>query len=76
MDFRYLTESKNEFNNLLNNILIPHLYNGIFGMLEYSIQTNNMLEEKKKKNKNVQNPGTITIFKMCLNKCLKIDCLN
>jgi hypothetical protein len=67
MDFRYLTESKNEFNNLLNNILIPHLYNGIFGMLEYSIQTNNMLEEKKKKIKNVQNPGTINIFKMCLN---------
>lgn len=67
MDFRYLTESKNEFNNLLNSILVPHLYNGIYGMLEYSIQTHSMLEEKQKKNKNIQNPGIINIFKMCLN---------
>ena len=67
MDFRYLTESKNEFNNLLCSILVPHLYNGISGMLDYSVQTNNMLEEKKKKNKNIQNPGVLNIFKMCLN---------
>ena len=67
MDFRYLTESKNDFSNLLNNILVPHLYNGIYGMLEYSINTHSMLEEKQKKNKNVQNPGIINIFKMCLN---------
>ena len=51
MDFRYLTESKNEFNNFLCNIMIPHLYNGISGMLDYSIQTYNLLEEKRKKNK-------------------------
>ena len=67
MDFRYLTESKNEFNNLLCSILVPHLYNGISGMLDYSVQTNNMLEEKQKKNKNIQNPGILNIFKMCLN---------
>jgi hypothetical protein len=73
MDFRYLTESKNEFNNLLNSILIPHLYNGIYGMLEYSIQTHGMLEEKQKKNKNIQNPGIINIFKMCLNDVSSIN---
>ena len=73
MDFRYLTESKNEFNNLLNSILVPHLYNGIHGMLEYSIQTHNMLEEKQKKNKNIQNPGIINIFKMCLKDISSIN---
>ena len=67
MDFRYLTETKNEFNNFLCSILVPHLYNGILGMLDYSINTYNMLEEKHKKNKNIQNPGIINIFKMCLN---------
>ncbi len=67
MDFRYLVETKNEFNNFLCSILVPHLYNGISGMLEYSIHTYNMLEEKQKKNKNIQNPGIINIFKMCLN---------
>ena len=67
MDFRYLTETKNEFNNFLCSILVPHLYNGISGMLDYSVQTYNMLEEKQKKNKSIQNPGIINIFKMCLN---------
>lgn len=73
MDFRYLTETKNEFNNYLCSILVPHLYNGISGMLEYSIQTYNMLEEKQKKNKNIQNPGIINIFKMCLNDISSIN---
>ena len=73
MDFRYLTETKNEFNNFLYSILVPHLYNGISGMLEYSIQTYNMLEEKQKKNKNIQNPGIINIFKMCLNDVSSIN---
>jgi hypothetical protein len=67
MDFRYLTETKNEFNNFLCGILVPHLYTGISGMLEHSIQTYNMLEEKQKKNKNIQNPGIVNIFKMYLN---------
>jgi hypothetical protein len=73
MDFRYLTETKNEFNNFLCSILVPHLYNGISGMLEYSIHTYNMLEEKQKKNKNIQNPGIINIFKMCLNDVSSIN---
>jgi len=73
MDFRYLTESKNEFMNLLNSILIPHLYNGINDMLGYSIQTNNMLEEKHKKNKNIPNPGILNIFKMSLNEVSSIN---
>ena len=73
MDFRYLTETKNEFDNFLNDILVPHLYNGISGMLEYSIQTYNILEEKQKKNKNIQNPGIINIFKMCLEDISSIN---
>jgi hypothetical protein len=73
MDFRYLTETKNEFNNFLCDILVPHLFNGISGMLEYSIQTSNMIEEKQKKNKNLQNPGVINIFKMCLNDVSSIN---
>jgi len=73
MDFRYLTESKNEFNNFLCNIMIPHLYNGVAGMLDYSIQTYNLLEEKRKKNKNINNPGIINIFKMCLGDIATIN---
>jgi hypothetical protein len=73
MDFRYLTESKNEFNNFLCNIMIPHLYSGVSGMLDYSIQTYNLLEEKRKKNKNINNPGIIAIFKMCLGDIATIN---
>jgi hypothetical protein len=73
MDFRYLTETKNEFNNFLCGILVPHLYEGISGVLEYSVQTFNMLEEKQKKNKNVQNPGIVNIFKMCLGDVASIN---
>ncbi|AYV80323.1 MAG: hypothetical protein Gaeavirus32_1, partial [Gaeavirus sp.] len=71
MDFRYLVESKNEFYNFLCNILTPHLYTGISGMLEYSINTYNMIEEQT--NKNIQNPGILNIFKMCLNDVSSIN---
>jgi len=66
MDFRYLTESKNEFFNLLCEILIPNIYHGLCEMLEYSINMYNMLEERKKRDKTINNPGIINIFKMCL----------
>ncbi len=67
MDFRYLTESKNEFFEYLCNILVPNLYNGLSDMLEYSINMYNLLEEKRKHDKSINNPGIISIFKMCLN---------
>jgi hypothetical protein len=66
MDFRYLTESKNEFFNLLCEILTPNIYHGLCEMLEYSINMYNMLEERRKKDKSINNPGIINIFKMCL----------
>ena len=66
MDFRYLTESKNEFFNFLCTILIPNIYNGFSEMLEYSINMYNMLEERRKKDKSINNPGIVNIFKMCL----------
>jgi hypothetical protein len=66
MDFRYLTESKNEFFNFLCEILIPNIYHGLCEMLEYSINMYNMLEERRKKDKSINNPGIVNIFKMCL----------
>jgi len=36
MDFRYLIETKNEFNNFFCGIIVPHIYHGIRGMLKYS----------------------------------------
>jgi hypothetical protein len=67
MDFRYLTETKNEFNNFLGGILVPHLYNGLSQLLEYSINMYNQIEERRKRNSRIQNPGILNIFKLCLN---------
>ena len=66
MDFRYLTESKNEFFNFLCEILTPNIYHGLCEMLEYSINMYNMLEERRKRDKTINNPGIVNIFKMCL----------
>jgi hypothetical protein len=66
MNFGYLVELKKEFNTFMNNILIIHIYNGLTGMLDYSINMYNLIEEKQKKDKNLNNPGIINIFKMCL----------
>jgi hypothetical protein len=66
MDFRYLTESKNEFFNFLCEILIPNIYHGLCEMLEYSINMYNMLEERRKRDRSINNPGIVNIFKMCL----------
>jgi len=66
MDFRYLVETKNEFNNFLSDILVPHIYNGIKGMFKYSENVYSQLEEKKKRGVNVNNPGIISIFKKTL----------
>ena len=66
MDYRYLTESKNEFNNFLCGILVPHLYHGIKGMLKYSENVSNQIELKNKKGAKIENPGVINIFKKTL----------
>jgi len=66
MDFRYLVEAKNEFNNFLCGILTPHLYHGIKGMLKYSENVFNQIELKNKKGTNIKNPGIIGIFKRTL----------
>ena len=66
MDFRYLVETKNEFNNFLCGILIPHLYHGIKGMLKYSENVYNQIEKKNSKGAQINNPGIINIFKKTL----------
>lgn len=66
MDYRYLVEAKNEFNNFLCGILTPHLYNGIKGMLKYSENVFNQIELKNKKGAKIANPGLIVIFKKTL----------
>ena len=66
MDFRYLVETKNEFNNFLSDILVPHIYNGIKGMFKYSENVYSQLEERRKKGSNINNPGVINIFKKTL----------
>ena len=66
MDYRYLVEAKNEFNNFLCGILTPHLYHGIKGMLKYSENVFNQIELKNKKGARITNPGIIVIFKKTL----------
>lgn len=66
MDYRYLVEAKNEFNNFLCGILTPHLYHGIKGMLKYSENVFNQIELKNKKGGKINNPGIIEIFKKTL----------
>ena len=66
MDYRYLVEAKNEFNNFLCGILTPHLYHGIKGMLKYSENVFNQIELKNKKGAKIANPGLIIIFKKTL----------
>lgn len=67
MDYRYLVEVKNEFDNFLCGILTPHLYHGIKGMLKYSENVYNQIELKNKKGAKIANPGIIVIFKKTLN---------
>ena len=66
MDYRYLAETKNEFNNFLCGILVPHLYHGIKGMLKYSENVYNQIELKNKRGAKIENPGIIIIFKKTL----------
>jgi hypothetical protein len=67
MDYRYLVETKNEFNNFLCGILVPHIYHGIKGMLKYSDNVFNQIELKNKKSsQKINNPGIVNIFKKTL----------
>ena len=66
MDFRYLVETKNEFNNFLCGILVPHIFHGIKGMYKYSENVFEQIEQKNKKGSRINNPGIIQIFKKTL----------
>lgn len=66
MDYKYLLECKNNLFDFLSSLIIPNIYSGISGMYEYSINMCKLLDEKHKYNKKLVNPGTITIFKLCL----------
>lgn len=62
MDYRYLTETKNEFFNFLNGILVPHIYHGIKGILKFSEKTHNLFESRKKQGAHIPSPGITAIF--------------
>lgn len=66
MDFRYLVETKNEFNNFLCGILVPHIFHGIKGMFKYSENVFEQIEQKNKRGAKINNPGIIQIFKKTL----------
>ena len=66
MDYKYLLECKNNLFDFLSSLIIPNIYSGISGMYEYSVNMCKLLDEKHKHNKKLVNPGTITIFKLCL----------
>ncbi len=66
MDFRYLVECKNEFNNYLCGILVPHIFHGIKGMFRYSENVYDQIEQKNKRGSKISNPGVINIFKKTL----------
>ena len=66
MDYKYLLECKNNLFDFLSSLIIPNIYSGISGMYEYSVNMCKLLDEKHKHNKKLVNPGTITIFRLCL----------
>lgn len=66
MDYKYLLECKNNLFDFLSSLIIPNIYSGINGMYEYSVNMCKLLDEKHKYNKKLVNPGTITIFRLCL----------
>ncbi len=66
MDFRYLVETKNEFNNFLCGILVPHIFHGIKGMIKYSENVYEQIEQKNKRGAKISNPGVVQIFKKTL----------
>jgi len=66
MDYRFLVETKNEFNNMLCSILIPHIYYGIKGMLKYSDNVYKLINKKIENGSKIENPGLINIFKKTL----------
>jgi hypothetical protein len=66
MDYKYLLECKNNLFDFLSSLIIPNIYSGINGMYEYSVNMCKLLDEKHKYNKELVNPGTITIFRLCL----------
>jgi len=66
MDFKYLVETKNEFNNFLCSILVPHLYHGIKGMFKYSENVCLQIEKRNQKGVKINNPGIVNIFKKTL----------
>ena len=59
MDYRFLVETKNEFNNMLCSILIPHIYYGIKGMLKYSDNVYKLINKKIENGSKIENPGLI-----------------
>ncbi len=73
MDFRYLVETKNEFNNFLCGILVPHIFHGIKGMYKYSENVFEQIEKKNKKGAKINNPGVIQIFKKTLDGIKEIN---
>ncbi len=66
MDFKYLVETKNEFNNFLCGILVPHIFHGIKGMFKYSENVFEQIEQKNKRGAKISNPGVVQIFKKTL----------
>ena len=66
MDFRYLVECKNEFNNYLCGILVPHIFHGVKGMFRYAENVYDQIEQKNKRGAKISNPGVINIFKKTL----------
>ena len=66
MDFRYLVETKNEFNNFLCGILVTHIFHGIKGMFRYSENVFDQIEQKNKRGSKINNPGIVQIFKKTL----------
>ncbi len=66
MDFKYLVECKNEFNNYLSGILVPHIFHGIKGMFKYAENVYDQIEQKNKRGAKITNPGVVVIFKKTL----------
>jgi hypothetical protein len=66
MDFKYLVECKNEFNNYLSQVLAPHIFHGIRGMFKYAENVYDQIEQKNKRGAKISNPGVVNIFKKTL----------
>jgi hypothetical protein len=63
---RNIVEIKNIYTASLINIITPLLYEGIKSVYQGALKIETRFQEKAKNDPNVENPGILKIFQLCL----------